>query len=337
MKLISVILFFIMFEFSLANAEQIDIESYNKSKVSINQDLIDSIEKVKVNKMNIDFIINQSGIVDTKPKTKKEKLEDSYNIFNAALSNLNEKKYFQNFLDEKFDQAKSNLLNNDIFTLIYFVDKNVSYASIKKFIVQFEILKTHYSGVSAKVFLNNYPENFVDSIKDKIEGSFKENKISTKFGSLSIKENGSYVFTINKLKISPKTRMHETIKIVDTDSKEHKVRIEFIANKDSVLKIIGKFSMDSMVRYLNELKDYGVKSKNVSLHVHPWAFKAIKLKTVPSMLLAKCNYPDFSFRRCEKKYLISGNVELEYFFKTITENDKSYGIYYNAIISGNKE
>ena len=89
-----------------------------------------------------------------------------------------------------------------------------------------------------------------------------------------------------------------------------------------------------MYRYLKELKEYGISSKNVNFHVHPWAYKELGLEVVPAYLLTYCDNDDFRYKYCSNKFLIKGNISLQYFLTKVSEEDKYYNKFVYSLQEG---
>ena len=87
-------------------------------------------------------------------------------------------------------------------------------------------------------------------------------------------------------------------------------------------------TMDGIPFWLKKLEEEGLeRTADVKYQFHPWAFKYFELERVPAYVLSTCKQ-DFTFRTCNNKYLVKGDISLVNFFEFISEQNKQYKEYY---------
>lgn len=314
-------------------------KEYFEQKVEENKELISSLKDGYTNKIN--EISKNSPIKNTSDEKNIEiesDINENYKKFKNVLNGLQDNSFFEKEIDKLYKNKIAKLSDKDAITFIYFVSEDTNYAAIKSFITEIAVLKSHFKNINGKIFLNNYPENYEDTINGKIEASLSKNDvIQTKFGTLDISINGNYTYTvIRNQKISPQTRMSDSITVNDISNISHTIDIKLKSNINGEIKVVDNFNPKGMYRYLKELKEYGINSKDVNIHVHPWAFKDLGLDVVPAYLLTYCNNDDFTYKNCSNKFLARGNVNLQYFITKISEEDKYFNKFLYSLQEGTK-
>lgn len=94
-------------------------------------------------------------------------------------------------------------------------------------------------------------------------------------------------------------------------------------------------SMDGIPNWLKEKKSQSLPmSSNVKYQFHPWAFKYFKLNKVPAYAISNCS-EDFTFRTCDNKYLIKGDVTLTEVFDILSKSHKEYKKTYLDLVEVN--
>lgn len=238
-----------------------------------------------------------------------------------------------------YNDYNQKLDDKDSFTIIYLVSQNTSYASLKKYSVEFEVLKSHFPNTQSKIFLINYPDDYTDfkdgNINTKI---FKDMTYKSVYGVLKIFTDGNYTYKVNNIKnLVTNTKLIDTFTIIDIYGKNKTINIDLKVNSNGELKVISEFTPKGMYRYLTELKEYGFQSPSTKFHVHPLVFESLNLKVVPAYLLTYCDNEDFRYKECKNEFLLRGNITLTEFLKTVSNKDKNYDKYYTALLSGKKE
>lgn len=339
MKRIIVGIIGMIFLSSLLYAEQ-EIKAskeYMEEQVKKNKDLVSSMQDGYNKKIN--EISNKSTIKNSSDEKNIESdINENYKRFKSVLNGFEDKSFFGKEIDRLYKNKVEKLSDKDAITFIYFVSEDTNYASIKNFITEIGVLKSHFKNINGKIFLNNYPENYEDSIKGNINAILSKNEvIHTKFGTLDIASDGSYIYTIiSNQKVSPQTKMSDSITITDISNTPRTIDIKLKSNINGVIKVVDNFNPKGMYRYLKELKEYGINSKDVNVHVHPWAFKDLGLDVVPAHLLTYCNNEDFRYKQCSNKYLVRGNVNLQYFISKVTEEDVYFNKFLYSLQEGTK-
>jgi len=91
-------------------------------------------------------------------------------------------------------------------------------------------------------------------------------------------------------------------------------------------------TMDGITFWLKKLEEKGLKrTADVKYQFHPWAFKHFELERVPAYVLSTCKR-DFTFRTCDNKYLVKGDISLVNFFEFLSEQNEKYKEYYFDLI-----
>ena len=94
-------------------------------------------------------------------------------------------------------------------------------------------------------------------------------------------------------------------------------------------------SLDGIPNWLKEKKSQSLPmSSNVKYQFHPWAFKYFKLNKVPAYAISNCA-EDFTFRTCDNKFLIKGDVTLTEVFDIISKTHKEYKKTYLDLVEVN--
>lgn len=312
-----------------------EVNTVNEELLLNNKELISSL----VGKVKDKEIIELFKNVAAKDKSKKQEIEEKYSLFEGALDGFTNTDSIKELTGKMYSKKLEDLSDKNAFTLIYFVSEDTEYSSINKFTKEVDVLKSYYPKIEAKLFFNSYPKNFVDEIEGEIKAIFeKEIDKKTEYGNIVMKLNGSYKYTVRKdLRSISGKKMTDTITLSDVQNISHSIAINLRANKDGVVKIEEDFNPKGMYRYLMELKDYGINSTHIKINVHPWAFQDLGLKQVPAYLLSYCNNDDFRFKECDNKYIIKGNISLEYFFNEIAKTNEYFKEHHHSLEKGLKD
>lgn len=336
MKMISKILSVLLLG-TLLNAESdinISKEHFDK-QLRDNNELITSI-KDGYNK-KIDEISKNSKIKNAKDeKTIESDITENYKKFKSVINSFDNNSLYEKEIDKFYKNKIDKLNDKDSITFIYFINEDTNYASIKNFVTEIDVLRSHYKNVNGKIFLNNYPENLEDTKDGDINAYMSKNEvIQTKYGSLNINRDGKYTYSVNKNQnLTAKAKLSDSITLNDISNTQHVIDIKLKANSKGEIKILDEFNPKGMYRYLKELKEYGISSKNVNFHVHPWAYKELGLEVVPAYLLTYCDNDDFRYKYCSNKYLIKGNISLQYFLTKVSEEDKYFNKFVHSLQEG---
>ena len=319
-------LFFIL---TVTNAEDLDLkENYLKLNKEMIKNLSDQVKDKEILKM----------YKNDETSNRLQKLANQYNILNQAMQSF-PNNAVSSEIDKMYKNKIAMLKDKDALTLTYFVSEHTPFIQIKRYTDEIDVLRSYYPNLNAKIFFNNYPKNYVNTLKAKVENIKLEKEVKKKglFGSLNVDKQGNYIYEINKVKISTiNKKLKDSFKILDKKGKSHIINIEIISNKKGQLKAVEEFSMRGIYRYALELQNYGVKSTNFKFHIHPWAFKKLSLKEVPAYLLSYCDNDDYRFKQCDNKYLMKGDVSLKYFFNEIEKLDKYYSKFNTSLLKGVK-
>jgi hypothetical protein len=90
------------------------------------------------------------------------------------------------------------------------------------------------------------------------------------------------------------------------------------------------FALEDKVQ--NKSKEEIIKIKeNFFLKIDPRMFYHLKIKEVPAIALAECDTENPVVEKCDFKYLIRGDVSLLNFFDKISNIEKKYQKYYDAL------
>lgn len=321
----------------LVGSEINESKEYFEQQVKNNQELITSVKEgysKKINELSKNSTIKKAS----EHNVVESDINENYKRFKSVLNGFEDNTFFEKEIDRLYKNKVAKLSDKEAITFIYFVSEDTNYASIESFVTEIGVLKSHFKNINGKIFLNNYPENYEDSINGKLNAILVRNEVlQTKFGSLNISINGDYIYTITKnQKIAPHTRMNDSVKVNDVSNASHTIDIKLKSNINGEIKIVDNFNPKGMHRFLKELKEYGISSKDVNIHVHPWAFKDLGLDVVPAYILTYCNNDDFRYKHCNNKYLAKGNINLQYFISKVSEEDKYFNKFLYSLQEGTK-
>lgn len=312
-------------------------KEYFDKQLKDNSELLTNL-KDGYNKKISEISKNTSVKNDSDAKTIELNINENYKRFKSVISGFENNSLFEKEIDKLYKNKIDKLSDKDAITFIYFISEDTNYAAIKSFVTEIDVLRSHFKNINAKIFLNNYPENLEDSINGNLNSVLSKNEnLQTKYGSLEVNTNGQYTYTITKnQRIAPKTLLSDSITINDVTNTPHVIDIKLKSNSKGEIKILDSFNPKGMYRYLKELKEYGISSKYVDFHVHPWAYKDLGLDVVPAYLLTYCDNDDFRYKYCSNKFLIKGNVNLQYFLTKVGEENNYYNKFAYSLQEGTK-
>ncbi len=289
---------------------------------------------------------------DTGKKIKEIDTEKAlYDNFIETINLLGESSQTQGLQDLVNSIYKKEVRNTKniehLFTLFYFISTNVNVNSIKDFLKEFKKLNTK-DNLQAKIFLNGYP-SYYDNTKTGTakQVGFKQDGFlkvitSSRFGKLTVQENGKWEYALNDNADSKqiidygkiKSTREDNFTFYDKNKKRHILTFNLLKVPDGYL-VEQESNPMGVYSFLRYLRDNGISSKDVSIHIHPWGFDYFGLKRVPAFALSHCKN-DFRFNTCEHKYLIKGNITLTSFFEILVNQDKNMLEYYRRLIKVKK-
>lgn len=305
-----------------------------ENKITISDDMKEIIkslpaipEQKTINEMGLDGNNN----VD---KSKKELLKDEYKKFQFAIEQINDKAYKKLAVDN-YNEGINKLSSQDNITIFYFLSNEQNEEKIRSFMNHVDVINSHFPNVKGKIFLNNYPDNLIEDYKSSINTQVIPYEKESAKGFFRLLENGEYFYKVKDIVgMIPEEKYQDIFSYIKKDGTESKIIINLKVDSNTKLKIIGDTIVDSMVPFMKNLREKNIKSSNVKFHIHPWAFKSLNLKVVPAYVFSICDNDNFKFRDCENKFIVKGNISLEYFMKLISEKDKSYSKYYDSFKEG---
>ena len=272
----------------------------------------------------------------SKTLSRKESIRKEYEKFKSAIDQITDKDYKQLALN-RYKEGIEYLENKENITLFYFISQDTNEESIRNFMVQIDVLHSHNENIIGRIMLNNYPDNYKDSYQGDLKKTVIPLSKESGKGYLELNENGKYTYKVKSLDgMSIGEKYQDIFSYENIDKTKGTIKINLRVNKESELKVLGETIVDSMVPYLRNLRSKKIGSKNVKIHVHPWAFDTLELKKVPAYVLGYCDVNDFKFRECENKFVAKGNITLEYFMSLVSERDKDYTKLYDLFKEGKK-
>lgn len=278
-----------------------------------------------------------NGNVKQLQDKKQQEIQQAYNQFIATLESFDEGKYFKPLIDEAYFKKLAELNKKQTvgeFTIFLFTSESVELENINNFMLHIEKLSNYYPNVRGKIMLQGYPSFYNNKIMGRLANitNKQDIKINNTYGlDIVLHKDGSYEISNNRTLESDMIFDDEenlTVPVSD------KLNIEVVAAKN---KKTGEYyfkqemNPGGMLQFMNKVKSFGKVSDKIDIHVHPWAFDYFKLRSVPAFAYSYCQ-EDFSFKECEHKYLIKGNITLLTFFEIASKHDNSLNeIYFNLI------
>lgn len=305
-----------------------------ETDLKLNHQLIKDLKKQK---KDADILkLFKSDEVDN--LTPIEKFKKNYKYFENTIESFNVDTEISSITNKIYKDKMSLLKDKNAFTLTFFITEDISLRSVKRFTDEIDVLKSYFPNIQAKLFFNNYPKHYVNEKKSSITSSFGEMITkNTAYGKFKLQTDGNWKYLVNSnVKLVPNKSFTDLFIVKDIYNYSHSVELKLKTNSEGILKIEESFNPKGMYRYMQELMNYGIKSENFKIHVHPWAFKNLELKKVPAYLLSYCDNDNYRYKQCDNKYLIRGDISLYYFFNQINKNKKEYESHEEALLKGMK-
>lgn len=306
----------------------------SNSEVMIDKEMKNIIDSLP--SMPNQTILQGAGFDDVNKNTlsKKEILKNEYKKFQFAIEQMNDDS-FKKIAIDNLNEALYKLDNNEEIIIFYFISADTNEENIRSFMNYIDVLNSHFPSIKGKILLNNYPENLVDEVNRKLDFLVEPFEKDSGKGIIKVYGDGSYTYKVKSINgMKPNEKYQDIFHYVKKDGSTGNIILELKVDRNTKLKIIGETIVDSMVPYLKNLREKNIASNNVKFHIHPWAFNALKLSVVPAYVFSFCNSENFRFRDCENKYIVKGNITLDFFIKLIADKNSDYNKYYKSLQEG---
>lgn len=190
----------------------------------------------------------------------------------------------------------------------------------------------------------------IENIKHKIESQSRNYKLKLSAQQIKflqkhfptlLKQYQETVSNLNKKDI-PAIFYFTSTSVPIKDMENILISINKLKNEFEIedLQVFNGIDFNNFANYQKQLEKDRKKDKILDKaisHTMLWrldsnSFKKLKLNKVPAIAFAMCNSNSIYPSDCDIKYIMRGDKSLLYFFHIVSEKDKNYLPYYNALV-----